>query len=347
MVEPSIPLYLSLALGTFALIWALRNYVKPSTSSDDNDNEGGRRDATERSGQIRVSKLIIYPIKSCQGIELKRVNLDKWGLENDRRWMIVQEGRFITQRKYPALANIAPSLDGMNLIVRAPNAQDLIVPINLESPAKIEVTVWKDTMIANDCGDEAATWMSNVLQMPDLRLVQMGSEHRRAIRESYARTLVDGEPTQEDLNKYQFTFADASQVMILSQSSIDDLNLRVEETRDDNNEEQRKKMDERRFRPNVLLLGTSAFEEDDWKTIRIGDALLHKVDRTGRCKFTTVDPDTAVLNPYNDNEPLRTLGKYRKDTTGEVYLGILMVLAEPGELQIGDIIDVIEKDTNK
>ncbi|EFA84720.1 hypothetical protein PPL_01712 [Heterostelium album PN500] len=326
--------WVPVALGTATLVWAYKNnYLPGQKKSSDDQNK-------QSDSVIRIAKLIIYP-----SIELKRVNIDKLGFENDRRWMICVDGRFITQRTHPKLALIAPAIDGDVLVVRAPNMPELRVPMTSDS-ATSEVVVWKDTVKAHDSGDEAAEWLSKFLELQNVRLVQVSSEHRRHIKEKYAQVAFQHQPTPEEVERYQYAFCDASQVMILSQASIDDINARIDETRRAKSEPKQRPMDERRYRPNVLLVGTGAWEEDRWRTIRIGGNIIRQVDRTGRCKFTTIDPDSAVIDPYGDNEPLRTLNQYRvgKDKDKNVYVGILTVLDEhTGELCVGDRVDVIDK----
>ena len=49
---------------------------------------------------LTVSQLFIYPIKSLGGIELSSAEVDKRGLKNDRRWMLVDNNnQFMTQRE--------------------------------------------------------------------------------------------------------------------------------------------------------------------------------------------------------------------------------------------------------
>ena len=54
---------------------------------------------------LQLSEIYIYPIKSLGGIRLENSNITPRGLENDRRFMLVDEnGRFLSQREHPQLA---------------------------------------------------------------------------------------------------------------------------------------------------------------------------------------------------------------------------------------------------
>ena len=54
---------------------------------------------------ITISSLIYYPIKACRGFEVDTTQVERMGLQHDRRMMIVTpDGGFLTQREYPRLA---------------------------------------------------------------------------------------------------------------------------------------------------------------------------------------------------------------------------------------------------
>ena len=45
------------------------------------------------------------------------------------------------------------------------------------------------------------------------------------------------------------------------------------------------------FRPNLVVTGAQAWEEDTWKVIRIGSVIFDVVKPCSRCIFTTVSPE--------------------------------------------------------
>ena len=63
-----------------------------------------------QQGRGRIKALIIYPVKSCRGIELQTANVVDTGLEWDRVFCFAEwkdsagEWKFVTQRQYPLLA---------------------------------------------------------------------------------------------------------------------------------------------------------------------------------------------------------------------------------------------------
>src|SRR5882757_4355834 len=63
-----------------------------------------------------------------------------------------------------------------------------------------------------------------------------------------------------------------------------------------------------RFRPNLVVSGADAFAEDDWKTIRIGEAVFRSTKPCERCVITTTDQASGQVD---GKEPLKTLATYR------------------------------------
>lgn len=64
---------------------------------------------TAEMGDLKVTGLFVYPVKSCRGISLSSAQLEKTGLAWDRRWCVVKQatGRFVTQREHPKLALVS------------------------------------------------------------------------------------------------------------------------------------------------------------------------------------------------------------------------------------------------
>jgi uncharacterized protein len=56
----------------------------------------------QKDFMITVSNLTYYPIKACRGFDVPASNIQRMGLEHDRRMMVVTpDGGFLTQREYP------------------------------------------------------------------------------------------------------------------------------------------------------------------------------------------------------------------------------------------------------
>jgi uncharacterized protein YcbX len=71
---------------------------------------------------ILLSSLIYYPIKASRGFDVSESRVERMGLADDRRMMVVTpEGRFLTQREHAKLALITPTLKNDSVILSAPN----------------------------------------------------------------------------------------------------------------------------------------------------------------------------------------------------------------------------------
>ena len=71
---------------------------------------------------ITLSSLIYYPIKACRGFEVESAQVERMGLQDDRRMMVVTpEGDLLTQREFSKLAWVLPTLNNGTLTLSAPD----------------------------------------------------------------------------------------------------------------------------------------------------------------------------------------------------------------------------------
>ncbi|OGB07739.1 MAG: Fe-S protein [Burkholderiales bacterium RIFCSPHIGHO2_12_FULL_65_48] len=241
-----------------------------------------------------IARLFVYPVKSCAGIEVQQALLTDTGLDLDRAWMVVDaEGMFVTQRTLPRMALIRPQLKGDEMVLRAPGMLALHVAIDaVEAPAT--VTVWRDTVPAWDMGAVAAQWFTDFLGQP-CRLVRFDPEYRRLSSMEWTGGVEA--PNQ---------FADGFPLLLASQASMDELNVRLQAA-------DHAAAGIERFRPNVVLAGVDAHDEDRVDLVRVdaqeGEIHLQPVKPCSRCPIPDIDPATAESNP-SVGDTLRT---YRKD----------------------------------
>ncbi len=273
----------------------------------------------------RLSALYCYPVKSCRGVALDEAVLDRRGIVHDREFMIVDDAnRFLTQRVTPALGRIRTALTENELVLRADGAGEVRVPWHLPGRVRCQVVVWRDSVTADDAGDEVAAWLSGVIGQP-CRLVSMNEDSRRdvpAARIPETYRAVSAEPVP-------VAFSDAFPLLVISQESLDDLNRRI-------GGEPLLSME--RFRPNLVVAGGGVpYAEDAWKTYRVGAVRLFSAGACQRCPVPTIDPETLARNP----EPLRTLAGYRRVEEGGVVFGQNVIHAQPGaRLRIGDEVTI-------
>ncbi|KXK21547.1 MAG: MOSC domain-containing protein [Chloroflexi bacterium OLB15] len=271
---------------------------------------------------LRIASLHIYPIKSCAGISLQAMELDAGGPIYDREWMLVhKEGErwfYTSQREVPKLALFQPTIENGNLVARAPAMPDLVLPV-AETPAeKLDVVIWKAEVTGSVYPLEVNAWFSRFLEM-DVKLVRM-PEQRRAVDPQFANP-----PATT-------TFTDGFPALLTTQASLDDLNFKLADNGTD-------PMEMRRFRPNIVVDGNAAWDEDHWKQIRANGIAFDVVKPCGRCVMTTVEPSLGkIVDPH---EPLATLNKYRRNEAGKVIFGQNLIHRGVGCIHVGDSVTIV------
>ncbi len=254
-----------------------------------------------------LTQLLVYPIKSCAGMAVASATLLESGLAaqgvHDREWMVVTEqGLFLTQREHPRMALLAPRPDGAELRVRGPGMPDLCLPLAWDeaAPAR-DVQVWDDVVAAADCGDMAATWFSEALGTP-CRLVRF----RRDVVRPTSVKWTGGVPAQT-------RFADGYPLLLIGQASLDDLNVRLAAAG-------RAALPMDRFRPNLVVDGIEAFEEDFLEALHTGAMAIRPVKPCARCPIPSIDQATGIPGP----DPLDILQAYRANQRmeGAVCMGM-------------------------
>lgn len=242
----------------------------------------------------RIARLFVYPVKSCAGVELREAQLTETGLDLDRAWMVVDEaGEFVTQRELPRMALIRPQLKLTEVVLRAPGMLALHLAIDtVEEPVKVRL--WQDEVPAFDMGAVAAQWFSDFLGRK-LRLVRFDPEHRRLSNQDWTGGA-------EALNQ----FNDGYPVLVASTASLDLLNEKLAKAG-------REPVGMERFRPNIVLEGIEAHDEDSLDVLRIatpaGEVQLRMVKPCPRCPIPNVDPQTAEVDPIVSD----TLQGYRRN----------------------------------
>mmetsp|Transcript_9100 Transcript_9100/g.20910 ORF Transcript_9100/g.20910 Transcript_9100/m.20910 type:complete len:139 (+) Transcript_9100:1011-1427(+) len=103
-----------------------------------------------------------------------------------------------------------------------------------------------------------------------------------------------------------------------------------------------------RFRPNIVIRNSTAFDEDNWKAIKIGtgedSVVLHIVKGCPRCKQSCTDQ----LTGDRSEEPLETLSEFRAlGTDIDVYFGQNAVMNGDRRLRsvikLGDPVTVLSR----
>jgi uncharacterized protein YcbX len=268
-----------------------------------------------------IARLFVYPVKSCAGIELREAQLTETGFDLDRAWMVVDaQGEFVTQRQLPRMALIRPQLRSSDVVLRAPGMLALHLAIDTaEEPVRVKL--WGAELPAYDMGAVAAQWFTDFLGQP-LRLVRFDPEFRR---------LASLEWTQGA--EAQTQFADGYPLLVASTASLDLLNGKLAAAG-------HAPVTMERFRPNIVLDGLDAHDEDRLDLLRIataeGEVVLKPVKPCPRCPIPNVDPATGETEPT----VMDTLQGYRRNDIvgGAVSFAMNAIVVEGFEktLRVGD-----------
>jgi uncharacterized protein YcbX len=265
---------------------------------------------------ISISALHIYPVKGLGGIDLAEAECTDRGLRYDRRWMVVDDtGEFITQRENPKMATVWTDITADSLLLSAPDAGEVAVPLQPEAREKVRVRVWRSTCDALPASPEADAWLSRYLGI-GCRLVFMPESTRRMSNPDYA-------------GKGKLVgFADGYAYLVIGEASLADLNTRLAA-------KDHAALPMNRFRPNIVVTGSKPYAEDTWDEVRLGEAIIKAAKPCGRCQVTTTDQATGeVRGP----EPLQTLATYRDSSRFGTMFGMNMVAVKSGRVAVGDVV---------
>ncbi|NYT58511.1 MOSC domain-containing protein [Alcaligenaceae bacterium] len=278
---------------------------------------------------LSILSLHTYPVKSCAGIDHTRVAISQGGLFLDRQWVIVDDkGVFLTQRQHARMALIQPSLHNSDLTLSAPGMPDLEVPWLRDTGAALPVRIWAADTLGLDEGDDAANWLSGFLGL-GCRLLRVHPQAERlaSLRHVNAWRSKHSEQEPDFPEQHRFGFADGFPILIANQESLDELNRRLQA-------KGQAPVPMNRFRPNIVLQGLDAYEEDYLASIKVGRMTLAQVKRCARCPIPNIDQATAL----SASEPGLTLAEHRQFPEG-VLFGVNAVVAgtrEGDTLSAGD-----------
>jgi len=274
-----------------------------------------------------LSSLTLYPIKSCGGLPLQEARLTTVGLMSgpicDREWMLVDaNGVCLTQREHPRMALITPTLTATTLAVRAPGLPPLAIPLAQPDPATptLRTQVWDDTVLAADGGDEAAAWFSQAVGAP-CRLVRFHAQAERLVSTKWTGGV-----------QATTMFSDGYPILVVGAGSLDDVNEKLLAAG-------RGAIPMNRFRPNLVIAGIEAFEEDYAESFQIGEAVLKPVKPCPRCPMPSIDQATGQFGP----DPLDVM-RYRAkpELEGALCFGMnsIVISGQGQQVRVGQEIVV-------
>ncbi|CAG0903184.1 unnamed protein product [Cyprideis torosa] len=325
------------------------NFIENSPPNDLHVISNGLKENRAPTSSIWLSGLSLYPIKSCAAQSIEGSwPLDDKGLQFDRHWLITTgSGVAVTQKRLPQLAVVHPNVQlskhRLQLNATATEVLDPItIPLDhdageLSSASLCSVRVCGDRVPANVLDDvEVSDWLRDVTGTEGLRL----TEQTEVIRKCRLKN-VAGE------NSTPISFANESQFVLVSLVSIRQLKDWMKARNPSATLDQEAEHLVSRFRPNIVIDGDiDAFEEDNWKTLQIGNQVFESLGPCNRCQMVCIDQKTGEKS----KEPLTTLSTFRGPRIPfGIHLRMINQGTHAGEtprLTIGDEVTITERQVN-
>jgi len=285
--------------------------------------------------QGTVSELVIYPVKSLQGIFLQKSTLTEQGLKWDRNWMIVNEdGLFVTQRHFTKMAQIKTAINDTHLILSHPEHEDCLIDLVTDKSKqdKRQVKVWSSECVAIDEGEQVTNWLTKVLgkwRGQSLSLVKMSDEHQRFVSDKHTK----GESNTT-------LFSDGYPFLVTTTASLQYLNDKLVE-------QEELPVPMSRFRPNIVIdnktdvnsLDHPTFVEHESDNLAVqteqGSIDFHLCKPCERCKVPSIDQQTAQI--ISSKQPLKTLFEMDNVKQKGAFFGENAVLTKATKQQ-GDLV---------
>ncbi|KJY01381.1 MOSC domain-containing protein [Zymoseptoria brevis] len=318
---------------------------------------------------MKVSKIIVYPIKALRAVELEEAEVTKEGFPNDRRFMILhvtkdKDGntgyKNVHVAHYPESVLFFPSLDTaagtMTVTYKPPQSESKTIDIPLRPDisdlSTINIEMHKSPTKAYQMPQEYNDWFS-ACYAKEVILVYLG-EHLRPVLMSSTQTpqtstnsatgwlssitstaaayLPSSNSNSNSLPSPGITFADCAPYLVASETSMDDLQTRLES----------EKMDIIKFRPNIIVSGAEeAWEEDFWSELTIGsNTKIECVHNCGRCKSINIDYETGLPGTTEQGTMLKKMQKDRRVDAGVKYSPIFGRYSFLGEGCEGEVVRV-------
>ncbi|HBZ16250.1 YcbX family protein [Pantoea sp. NPDC088449] len=266
---------------------------------------------------ITLSRLFIHPVKSMRGLQLSHAQVLESGLAFDRIFMVTEpDGTFVTARQYPEMVRFTPALLPDGLFLQAPDGTQALIRFADFTPEQAPTEVWGNHFTARIAPDEINSWLSAFFPRP-VQLRWTGVEPTRRVKR---------------FDHVPLSFADGFPFLLVNMASLQDLqqrcpaSVRVEQ-----------------FRPNLVVSGAAAWEEDSWKRLQIGEIVFEMPKPCSRCVFTTVGTESGRKHP--DGEPLTTLQGFRsaQDGSGDIDFGLNLIAMNSGIIRVGDTVTILQQ----
>jgi uncharacterized protein YcbX len=320
------------AIGIATAAWFFSKAAPPSGTAE----RAVTRPPDATTSSATVSQLYVFPVKSCSGSAVSRVELVETGVRFDREWAVVSaaSGKVLTQRDTPKMRLVSALVDDGKFLRLTNNNNSNAVgggtgdaarmfSVDIEATARemaayrksggggdaarsrmLAVVLWGIPGTLWDEGDDVAAWLSAALGVP-CRLGRI-FQHRRPMSSTNHAPVVQ----QQDVVSMQ----DFSSLHVISQEAIDWVNAQLQKQSAGDATAPaaaaaaapaREAVDALRFRPNVVVRGVPFPEDDLWKAYSIGGVPIRVAKHCGRCSIPTILSDGSRDEGYQPTAMLK------------------------------------------
>ncbi|MGK3140870.1 YcbX family protein [Pantoea sp. C2G6] len=266
---------------------------------------------------ITLSRLFIHPVKSMRGLQLSHARVSLSGLAFDRLFMVTGlDGTFITARQYPEMVRFTPAILPEGLLLAAPDGSEALIRFSDFDPQEHPTEVWGSRFTARIAPEAINQWLSGFFPR-EVQLRWIGPQPSRRVKKFDAIPL---------------SFADGYPFLLVNSASLHDLQQRCPAS---------VRIDQ--FRPNLVVSGAAAWDEDSWAEVQIGEVIFEVAKPCSRCVLTTVSPESGRKHPTG--QPLATLQNFRsaQDGSGDIDFGLNLVARSSGVVRAGDEITILKR----
>jgi len=261
---------------------------------------------------MEIQSLFVYPVKSLNGVSQTKTHCFEHGFQHDRNWMLVDaQNNFITRRECPSVARIDLQEEAHAFILRSGSEILQIHKQFCDSGKTIASKVWQCDVVGLLA--EGSAFFSDFLKQP-VKLIRMQLPARR----------LQQLPGSSEVTPS--SYADSFPILLIGSASMRALNENTEAP-----------IDERYFRPNIVLRTQRPFEEDQLRTIEIGGVVLKRAKSCGRCRMINVHPETGEYR----HDVMRALAGIRS-CGKQVLFGQLFYPVRTGEISIDAHVTITE-----
>lgn len=252
----------------------------------------------------------MYPVKSLAGEDVSSARVHPWGLDQDRRWGLVDsQGKKVTAREQNHLLGLtARALS--NTEVQLADRDGGIIHADMSTAGNVISVGHKRQGTAVVAHDRVNAWLSERAGL-DVRLVWQPDPTVRSIAPEEGGNAGD-----------VLSLADAAPLLLITEASLRELDAWTTPGTGP--------LDPVRFRPNVIIDGDEPFAEEEWTGVLIDDVPFRLTKVCDRCVMTTIDPTTLARG----KEPIRALATHRA-RQNKTWFGIRLTPLGQGQIAVG------------